>query len=78
MSDDTRKVKGFLCHAKNNKVYFQKRNEDNLKHNLETVGLEYLLIMNSFAMHCNRASPCKCIWNSNDSHIYFYKIWPIF
>ena len=50
MSVDTRKVKGFLCHAKNNKVYFQKRNEDNLKHNLETIGLEYLLIMNSFAI----------------------------
>lgn len=32
---DARKVKGFLCYAKNNKTYFQKRNEDNLKHNLE-------------------------------------------
>lgn len=31
------------------------------KHNLETIGLGYLLIMDSFAMHCNRASPCKCI-----------------
>ena len=63
---------------KNNKAYFQKRNEDNLKHNLETIGLEYLLIMDSFAMQYNRAGPHKCIWMQITLTYTFHKVWPVF